>query len=98
MWTIGWESKRVSNQIQGIWRAVHIMVISEYYTKSLIKSEFEKYIWSAFIGWKMTRWSSSTSSQRELQVSQTVKSEAQTYAIRFVSSRRRQPHPRAKFI
>ena len=29
MWTIGWESKRVSNQIQGIWRAVHIMVFNE---------------------------------------------------------------------
>ena len=43
MWTIGSESKRISNQIQGIWRAVHIMVISEYCTESLIKSGFEKY-------------------------------------------------------
>ena len=46
----------------------------------------------------MTRWSTSTSSQRELQVSQTIKSEAQTYAIRFVYSRRREPHLHDKFI
>ena len=41
MWTVGGESKRVSDQIQGIWRAMHIMVIGEYYTKSLIKSDLK---------------------------------------------------------
>ena len=64
----------------------------------LLNQKLKKNKWRAIIGWKMTRWSSSTSSQHELQVSQIVKSEAQTYAIRFVSSRRRQPHLRDKLI
>ena len=53
----------------------------------LLNQIFEKYRWRAFIGWKMTRWSSLTSSQSQNQVAQSIKLEHETYAIRFVSSR-----------